>query len=310
MHRIAWIVLLAGCGNFWKLDPALEGECRETFRFFTDVDGDGWGDPEGLAQDLCAGDASRSLTALNGLDCDDGDPLLSGGGLGSVCPTGLVAAENGSTVALAAAWSQDSEFVAVFGGASRLSASLAETACGWWGSGDTVGEGFVGFGDAHLAILSDSTVRVAVQDAVDASPGLSGDFEAFVGIRWEGGLLGEGLDASWVSSVEDPEQGTRIPGRWDGEWIWGDGVAVDAGLWCGEPPTPSDLHPGLSPDDDANEGFWEGALPGLRLALIRDGSGWCVGVPGDGGTPDAHVVCERPRADASAFEGYPAGSPD
>jgi hypothetical protein len=267
--------MLLACGSSWRLR---EGErlalgCASR-AYWTDADGDGWGDPDLPPQDLCAPDVDLGLTATVGLDCDDGDPEVTGR-IGSLCPADL--AEGVPAGLLGVEWGGQ-EYAAVWGPEVATSdAVVVGAACAAWGG--------------EPAVFAAAADVVTVTSRLAASVGGGRLFAGWLGVSWEGDLL----DGAWTfgASGDDALLG------------------ADELPWCGSVPAPTDAWPELNPADADHLAAMEEELPGLRLALSLDAIGQvCLGLPpaaGDGvsdaayGTWDAHPLCGRPRPDPAAW---------
>ena len=276
------MVGLLGCGASWQLVDELDGDCRRTWTYFVDADGDGWGDPGQGGVHACGPLTDQARTARNGLDCDDGDPSVMAGGAGTVCAETLLTGD----AEVVGATSDTMEVVMVVGDVAYVTPDLAEDACGRWGE------------DGTLATMDDVGIREQLR------VGAAGrQVWAYVAGRWEGAGV-DGLAGSYVPSTE--AEGTRIPGAWSGRWVAVDGLLEDVG-WCDGEPVPGDAFPSVNPEDEANAAFWDDVLPTLRLVLQgQDDGAWCLGLPAaeDGvSTLQASLICERTWMDPADYAG-------
>jgi len=138
--------------------------------------------------------------------------------------------------------------------------------------------------NGHLATFSSTAEVDAVQSLVEDSLIDDEGIDVYIGAEWSG---------------SDPLAG---------EWAWVDGgtdPVSDLGVaWCDgsiDGPDAGDFTPAINPNDD--EGFDGGdessspqsaalaEMANVRLAMIFDGTGWCLGVPAE--PQNASYVCER-----------------
>jgi len=142
--RIAWTLVLplavAGCSSNWQAYQ-IDTECQKV-PYFTDADGDGWGDPADPGTLACTGGPS---SARNNRDCNDNTDEQGAsitGRIGALCPDQLVAQSGATQFAPVIS---GSEFVAVDGDTSLVWADAAAEACGTYGWG------------GHLATFRDAS---------------------------------------------------------------------------------------------------------------------------------------------------------
>lgn len=271
-----WCVI-AGCGARWELVDPLVGECRRTFQFYRDGDGDGFGDPAASVAACEAGEVD-GYTARNGVDCDDNDPAVTAGGVGTWCAAELVGA----------GWAHQ-----LAGDGVELLWLLGEQAVGG-AEGELLCEAWGGEGGAL------SSLAAVDLEASWAAVGAPAEAAFLVGGRWLG-ERGEGLAGSYVPGEE--RGGERTEGVWTGSWT---GVAGALG-WCAGEPDPSTAYPRHYPADPAYAAFWEEALPGLRLAVRSAGAGWCLDLP-EHTEAQVGVVCERAAPDPADWVGVAVGA--
>jgi hypothetical protein len=280
------LLFAAACGYNFVVIDGLKAPCAEDQVFFTDRDGDGFGDPEGPNEVRCLGDESRFLTATNDDDCDDED-ILNTARVGALCPrdlTGLAADAGGFGVARY----DDSEFTSAIGDALTRTAQVAEGLCEAWAGADVAGD--VSTARGGLASFDSALELTAAEDALDEAIGTTGDYAGFVGLRWSGSYVpGEWNGSAWT------------PGSWDASWGWEQPSTVTAVElpWCdGGSPGPAELLPHLNPEDGEQLELIQNEMARRRLAMIRTAGSWCVGLPSEDLDPKysattAHFVCER-----------------
>jgi hypothetical protein len=170
---LAGAVGLAGCVSDFRPKFVLPSDCDRQL-FFTDADGDGWGDPDGAFEALCQADPEASLTARNNLDCDDGDPVNTGR-IGTLCPANLV--PGGSAFKVLAVSGR--EAVAVL--PSDRFQGGGETTPLKWANGAAQACGPTGWGGG-LVTFANLTEFAAVTDAIAADMPDSGYYAAWVGL--------------------------------------------------------------------------------------------------------------------------------
>lgn len=242
---IAVALGLAACHTDFRSEFKLPEDCERKL-FFEDIDGDGWGDPDGDSSELCEADGAASITARNNLDCDDTNEEITGL-VGSICPDRLVAGgaeylgvqEVGSEFA-AVLPTADYSHVGDTGVATTplIFADGAASACGatGWGGG--------------LATFNDLTEFGSVTDRLDEIVGTS-YYAAWIGLepagaswKWEDADAGDGMQVNEVGlcnaadapDPEGPDSGVRLAL-----------VKPAGGSWCLG--FPSDANP-----DDLEEG--------------------------------------------------------
>ncbi len=116
------LALLLGCGEETDTDPG-----EETFPYFRDEDGDGWGEPSDpgiIAPE--GGDATHPVR--NRMDCDDADERVTGE-TGDVCPGDFV----GEAGAYAGVVFDQTEIFYVYGASPAIEAAPAHQGCLGWG---------------------------------------------------------------------------------------------------------------------------------------------------------------------------------
>ena len=319
---VPFLPLVAACGNYWVLDESLPSPCEKRL-FFTDTDGDGWGDPYGVVEERCNGDVERQLTATNGRDCDDSVAGITGR-VGSVCPNQLA---QGDAVELTGVVYGDREFLVVHGGAApEFYGNVVQHKCRAWGGGvQTAGQDTETTDDdtwepaGDLATFASrdewDQVQIAIDRALDESTAEWPVFAGFVGVGWSGDVSRE-----WV-------------GSWD--WLDGDeqsSFSLESIPYCDEQPTPGDILPKMTPEDPLHGPTFEQQLPKWRLSLVKPyGSDWCWGLPSAALPPsdssgsdtgiaadgmpaytltNAHYICERPQPNEEQWEGTSIGPVD
>lgn len=285
MRTLALLLPLAGCGSYWDIRKGEELPigCAGRLNWYTDQDGDSWGDPGSSPTPMCGPDQEQKLTASNALDCDDGDAGITGMA-GAICPDAIGEGESaGGSPCVQGVQSGNSEFVSTCGESPVIHSAMAEQDCLRWAGELTPESESVG-ATGHFGLAS-----------------LETEFEYNGVVDWLTGVAGGQPMAVWVDL------------RWDGDlasgaWVWPDEGGI-APTWIqpcgGAEPAPIEFWPDLVPgiaDDTVEE-----SLPDLRLALVHDGSTWCRGIPED--TPfsprDAYALCERPRPDLANYADEP-----
>ncbi|MBW2253318.1 MAG: hypothetical protein JRI25_01820 [Deltaproteobacteria bacterium] len=160
--------MLPACGSNWKaygIDTACEREL-----YFTDSDGDLWGDPEAAGEESCTPPPG---TARNNRDCDDDDAPEITGRTGSLCPEHLVHhdASDPSDLTEFTALIDGSEFIVVHADTDLVWPAAAEDACGPWGWGGCVGEADE---CGHLATVESQPQLNALIDALPSGQAYAG----------------------------------------------------------------------------------------------------------------------------------------
>lgn len=131
-------LFLTGCMSNWTSEVPIDTD-RDTFLFFFDEDGDGWGAPDSEARVLTTGNVADKYTARNRRDCDDGDPTITGK-MGSICPNAAVAVTGTGVVEVMGIISDEgNEFLIFHGVTPKVWASAASAACGETGWGANLG---------------------------------------------------------------------------------------------------------------------------------------------------------------------------
>jgi len=216
---VAALVGGAGCHSDYRSTVTLPEDCDRQF-FFEDVDGDGWGDPEGAYELRCQADEANNLTARNNLDCDDADDGVTGR-TAAICPDELVA----GGAAYLAFGASGAEIAAVLptDDFSHIGSNTVETTDLIWPDGGESACGEVGWGGG-LATFANLTELTEVTDELDEIVG--GDFyAAWVGLVpnddntafvWDG-VDGAGLDINEVGICNPDDKpdatDTQDPGR-------------------------------------------------------------------------------------------------
>lgn len=270
LTTVVGAAVLSGCMSDFRPRFVLPSDCDRQL-FFEDLDGDGWGDPQGAFESLCQADPESSLTSRNNLDCDDDDPVNTGR-IATLCPSGLVTG-GASFKPLAVSGAEavavlPSEDFAHFGDPEVETTPIvwsnaAAEACGenGWGGG--------------LATFGNLTELTAVTDAIAAEMPTGSYYAGWVGLVpsadgrtwvWEG--RDGGLNLAEVGfcvpdDAPDPEADERADRRVAL-------VRLSSGRWCFG--YPSDANPASVP---------EGGLVYTDL--------------------DAHFVCSRPTPQATAY---------
>lgn len=308
---------LAGCGANFLLPQPLQGECRTTFTFFRDADGDGWGTPA-TGQSQCEGDVETSFTARNGLDCDDEDASVTMGQLGAQCPQSLLVAGDGRVPAVSATVFEGVERVLVAVDDVHHRAGVVGEAsvdvCAQWGLGINVppaeeGGEAVMTPRARLAAFPDDAVlnellvpfyEAAATDVTDLLVTVDARYA-----RLSGSTAETSLSAVWADGV-----------GWRGEWVWfaNDGVSsIPANRWCGgQAPLPEDWLGDLTPADANLYGAIDSRLTELRAVVrsTRDDAGWtpaCLDLarPAEGGGRLlVGLACERNQPQPADYVGF------
>lgn len=306
------VASLVGCVNDkWTLSTAIDLECDAPLRYFIDRDRDGWGEFGGevsveacnpaTAVDLFADELPADATvAANNIDClDDPSPDSYGTELtyrAGLCPEEFVA--DGAGTFFTPFSTTESEFVVVHdelrgtNGTVVQSARNASDLCGGfggWGGGAslTITEGTDG--DVVVAQYDQgSLLSLAGDDYFSILEGLTETLSGELGADWS-----QWGYAGWVSVVSS---------EWVNSQDAGFGLPVLAAGWYWEGADGT-----YRPVDEIAEVPFCGEEPDLeqyRLALVWDGSNWCVGGPlgvqrnlspsaiyEDAG---AHLICHRP----------------
>jgi hypothetical protein len=295
MSRLVIVAaFVAGCGSNWNIGQSdqLIVDCLTERRYFQDADADGWGDPAQIGKIACGPEGT--LTATNQRDCDDGNASITGR-VGALCPDELVAGDD-ADVQFGAAVAGEGEFVWVFGTTPLRSYQEASDACAMWAEHPYPLNENTQFGLATFDPSTSAFVDVqqqVLESLVDNSGG--GSFAAWVGVWWEGDL---------------------DTGRWSWEDNSNDSLIDDIGFCEGVSPRPEDFFPNMYIDDPEHREVILEELERLRLALVlTDAGGWCLGLPdaansvdaGAYGIAEAHMLCERPPADPTAYEPVESG---
>lgn len=250
------------CVSRWDLanDTALPIGCQEVTPF-VDADGDGWGSEveRELDEPVCVATLPE-LTAANDLDCDDGDPEITGR-VGDYCPGSL---DDGGNVA--GRILDLREFVAFREAASLMRYTAATERCTGWA---TERAELPVEGQRGLATLQDQAERALTDWLDDLSVGVG--YAAFV-------------DLSWSETEQDPS------------WRWPDGTAPEFFPFCNGEPAPEDFLGEDLPSDPDRDARLTEIRTNARLALVKRASDWCYGVPDFQDTPPdrAYAICERP----------------
>lgn len=230
---------------------------------FADADGDGWGGPKPLGELACVTSPPPGA-AGNDLDCDDGDPAITGL-VSRACPDALDASPEARVSGRLVG---SREFVAFHGATPPARYTVAVDRCEGWAA-----EPLPAAREGHrgLATLQDSSELTDLPAWLDGLVGVGPGYAVFV-------------DLAYRSDSDD--------------WRWSDGTAPEGLPWCGEgPPTLEDFLIDLAPQDPERDALLEAIADDARLVLGRTAEGWCYGAPKDLGANDpqsASVFCERP----------------
>lgn len=174
-------VLLPGCSSNWRTYQDETGCPPEPF--FSDADGDQWGDPSDSGFYACT---QLPATARNNRDCDDANDQITGR-TGSMCPDQLAHPEGGDPADVIGVI-DGSEFVFVRGGADLVWPTAAEDACGPWGwGGCTASSPECG----HLATIDSEAQLQALLDALPT------------GMPWAGWVGFHASDHTWAYRDRD-----------------------------------------------------------------------------------------------------------
>lgn len=282
----SWSILVvlgaAGCGSYWDLPKGeeLPYGCAGELNWYVDTDGDNFGDPLSLPEVSCDPVTGR---APNALDCDDQDAAITGR-IGTICPVELGAGEyqTGTTGTgdpiyeyLSAPSTCNSgvviegvEYVGTCGDV-RMGFTQAATTCLHWA-------GWPEDGSDGLALIDSPSGTL--EGFLNGLDGQIGDFGAWIDVRWEPGT--------------DP--------LYDGSWVLGSGAPADAYPLCQGSLTPADFWPDVNFNDPVARDNVESVVPDLRLALLKDGDNWCMGVPPTGRV--AFPLCQRPAPSGLDYE--------
>ncbi|TNE90106.1 MAG: hypothetical protein EP330_09770 [Deltaproteobacteria bacterium] len=321
------LAALTGCinGN-WTTTTTLDGSCTEeaTRDFFLDLDGDGWGEPfvtvgttREVARSARACTPAQAVTELaqtypdltitvadNNRDCVDDeslDPRAAEitGRIGSICPDQLVPSDTdifftpfseGGREMIVVHDDSDAATPIVWG-------DLAADACGpyGWGGGTFApiaggnGDEVEAAGSLLTLVGSPGPTLTALRDALSES----GVFSS----------AGNGEWAGYVGVVSYEMAGQAAPGSGESGWWWESWT--DEGL----------TYTKVEDVDATGLGECNGALPDAteynRLALVRQDTTWCLGLPSDverAGSVDyesrmGHFVCERQIPNAADWAG-------
>lgn len=194
------LLLLVGCGYNWKLRDSIDTG-QDLYTFYTDADGDGWGDPDGAYEVLPEADQARNLTARNNRDCDDDDAAITGR-VASACPSQLVTPS--AEIDARGVIFGEYEFLLVHRTTPTVWPTAAAAACGPWGWG---GELAWFDDDAELAELySETSDFMDFMGYIGAEPDGSG------GWQWVHTGAGKALSTiPWCSApVEAAVDGDRL----------------------------------------------------------------------------------------------------
>jgi hypothetical protein len=122
---------------------------------------------------------------------------------------------------------------------------------------------------------------------------------------------------NWLEDTVAPPFAAFVGARWDGDsvagdWLWQDDSSNFnfIGFCDGITPTVADFYPFLIAGDPDAEAALDNHADEVRLALIYDGAGWCLGLPILADDPQydhqtGHYVCERPRPDLDLYADKP-----
>jgi hypothetical protein len=283
---------LSGCGSYWDLRKGEELPigCAGLLNWYTDADGDQWGDPGSSPTARCGPDQASQLTASNALDCDDDDPGITGQ-VGALCPTDMFSGANGTgSSCVAGIQSGESEFVATCTGSPLVGFTMAQQDCAAW-------SGWV----------TDPAAAAAGTGGQHGLASLQTDFEYDDVVTWlETVAAGQPLavwgDLQWSGSIETAS----------GAWQWPDngGTAPNWIPPCGGTEVgPVDFWPDLVLGLPETDQAIQESLGEIREALVYDGASWCRGTPDAMGGPfgprEAFALCERPAPALSDFEDVP-----
>lgn len=183
------LVLMLGCG-----EDTDTGTPEETFKYFRDEDGDGWGEPSDpgiLAPE--GGDETHPVR--NRRDCDDGAPLVTGQ-TGDKCPSDFV----GSEGQYAGVAFEQTEIFYIYGNSPSIEPAPANQGCSSWGG--------------SLLTLDEAAMWASLEEEIQRVNPAGGSY--YVGIDRTGG--------SWAWA----DDSTMEIGS--GELPWCDGEAPTTGL--------------------------------------------------------------------------------
>lgn len=254
------IALLASCSSKWETIP-LEQPCNP-YPYFFDGDGDGWGDPNQPAVDVCPSKIEAPYTAENGRDCDDADVSVTGR-VGGLCPIDVLGAA--STVVQFA--SGEHEYLIArppdaepTDGSETIWPDYAEEVCapaGWGGTvtlADDEASIDPSIPEAGLVTIQDESELGAIEEQVDAD-------------YWAGWVGAVSYDTGATTTDPDGNQVPVYGWKWENDV---EGIPFELVGYC----------------DGISSPPADGALN--RLALVKrtllapDGTrkaGWCFGNP-------------------------------
>ena len=295
MRVLPIMLIVAGCGSNWDLRKGAQGpplQCESLLNYYVDEDGDGWGergdgeDPQ--PQPLCA--PKGTLSATNAMDCDDNDADI-GAKVGN-CPSEIA---DGDPEAVVGFVRGESEYLFALPDNEEVRHTDAAMKCTSWAGQPTAD---APPGDRGLAVLTDFAEVQDVFNTLDAALeelGVSGTPALFVGMRWD-----------------EPTGG----------WVWDDADRTpptgDIGFCNNQEPDLMAFAPYLNENDlrDNQPAAFDLLVETSRLALVRNGNSWCLGVPpydltAPGGvspenSPEyANYMCERPAPDPAGYRDVP-----
>lgn len=280
-----WLVAMSllaavGCSSKWTLITDTDVPASKLL-YYLDADGDGWGvgEPTELVE---GGDPANKLTARNGRDCDDTtqEATRITGRVGSVCPNQF--GTGGGPAVQYVGLASTNEFVATYGTTEQVFPGYAESVCGLsgWGGG--------------VATLDDSQLG-ALKTSVQAAVGSGGTWAGWVGVV----ASADGNTWEWETHPGNPDV-------WDGD------AASDTIVGIGFCTEDDGVPDGQTPTIPATS-TWRYAPSPARLALVYNGTKWCLGSPTslEGGERlRAHFVCERPAPDKSVYDMYNPSTSD
>lgn len=275
----------AGCGSYWDLPKGeeLPYGCADQILWFPDDDGDKFGRPDENPIESC--EAPAGAYASNQLDCDDTAFEISGR-VGTICPeeigagyvldevTDQVTYLEAPSTCFHAAVSQNVEYLGTCG-TVRLRFTEASSSCQHWAGWPA---------DETRGLAWPEWQNNEVEPVLSQLSSGVTDFALWVDVRWTPGAGDPLTDGTW-----------EVP------------PAPTYAFCGGTAPTPADFWPDVNFNDpDARAGAEE-TLPDLRLALVPDGNGWCLGLP-PGSPREAFPLCQRPRPDGGAYQERVAAS--